>query len=909
MWPTSAEVSTGAPAGLDVRRAAEVIVSGDNDKGGRGSGYLVAIGRVLTAAHVVRGARAVEVRFDADLPTERVHRAGVLWQDTGIDVAVLAVEGDRQSVACTEFGRVPDRDVVLQCTAVGFPAFKMRTAADGSRYRDSCHAHGTCAVWSNRREGTLDFRVAASPTATGPRRVADRSPWEGMSGAAVFSGGTLIGLVGRHHLADGPEHLAVLRVDGWHSDLSADAARRLEDAIGVSLLPSRLSTAWREPGDVNEAKDSPSLGRWVSSLPDEHALALEVHPAIEVHEPDQQLDILPPYLQRPSMDHKLRSAVADAENGSRLLMLVGGSSTGKTRAAWEAVRACLPDGWRLWHPLTPDRPASVLEALNSGRIAPRTVLWLNETQMYMTPSPHGEHVAAALQELLNDGRTGPLLILGSLWPRYWEELTAEPEEDGRASDPHAAARSLLRLATVVHVPENFSEYELLGHKQLLDADPRLAQAAEAGDGRVTQFLAGAPELIRRYRHASIPARALLWAAMDARRLGHGARLPRAFLEHAASGYLSDDEWDLLKDDWFDEALRYLSEPCRGARGPLSPIRRRPGLAGVDSRPGYRLADYLEQHGGSERWHISPPAAFWEAAAHAETPQDVSLLAYAARQRWRLRDAASLYEKAAVQQDVQALEGVALLRTHTGNRANDPSQVDAGDTRAAAAAESDIRWSLRQSVVRERLAASDEAKRLKRQNGTDPIAPWGRAEMADTRMWREMTPLREAAPNMEATEGLMLEAVAEGNTRLLFNLALIRELAGDRSGAEGALQQAVRAGHVRALSDLGRLRELAGDRESASRYALEAASHGHIAFLKSLVEYRDQYDPQSAERLAQRAADAGHAQILMRLAIRRTWTVGLAGPWMRLWRYGLTAEGEISRPWRCPPGPERGECGA
>ncbi|WP_369375396.1 trypsin-like peptidase domain-containing protein [Streptomyces sp. cg36] len=878
--------------GLEVCRAAEVIVSVDDGKGRRGSGYLVAVGRVLTAAHVVRGACTVTVRFDADLATESIHRAEVLWEDQAIDVAVLAIEGDQQAVVWTDFGSVPDRDVVLPCSSVGFPSFKMRTDRDGSRYRDSCHVHGSCAVWSNRREGTLDLRVAASPT----KAAADESPWDGMSGAAVFSGAGLIGIVGRHHLSDGSDHLAVLRVDGWHSRLPPEAARCLEDAIGAPLSASRLIKVRPEFESAGMDKGEPPLGRRLSSLPPEHALALEVHPAIELREPGQPLEVLPPYLRRASVDDELRRVVANAENGSRLLMLVGGSSTGKTRAAWESVRACLSDGWRLWHPLAPERPISVLEALSSRRIAPRTVLWLNETQLYLTPSPHGERVAAALHELLADERAGPLLVLGSLWPRYWDELTAEPARGRSASDPRAAARSLLQLATVVHVPDSFSEYELLCHKQVLDADPRLVQAADSAGGRVTQFLAGAPELIRRYRRASPAARAVLWAAMDARRLGHGALLPRAFLERAAPGYLSDDEWDVLEDDWFDRALTYLAEPCRGARGPLSRARPRPGSSDGGGRRGYRLADYLEQHGSTERWQISPPAGFWEAAAHAATPRDISLLAHAARQRWRLRHAARLYQQAAAQQDAAALKGFALLCSHTGNASGNLNAVDAADPGGVVVAESDIRWSLRQSVVRERLAERYEVARLKQGEEGEFAPPWERSETADARLWREMAPLREAAPHMGATEDLMTQAVAQGNTRLLFSLALIRELAGDCDGAEVALQQAARAGHPRALSDLGRLRELAGDREAASRYALDAAAQGDTGFLTSLVEYREQHDLRPARQLAHRAADAGHADILTGLAIRRTLAEGLESPWVRLWRYGLTAEGEISCPW-------------
>ena len=68
------------------------------------------------------------------------------------------------------------------------------------------------------------------------------------------------------------------------------------------------------------------------------------------------------------------------------------------------------------------------------------------------------------------------------------------------------------------MPATFAEAQL----RRLDgaADPRLVQAARAAEGgQVIQFLAGAPELLARYRNAPPAAAALISAAMDARRLG------------------------------------------------------------------------------------------------------------------------------------------------------------------------------------------------------------------------------------------------------------------------------------------------------------------------------------------------------------------------------------------------------
>ncbi|HEY9373322.1 trypsin-like peptidase domain-containing protein [Streptomyces sp.] len=225
---------TPVPTGLRVAYAAEVIVDLAGGGRRRGSGYLIAPRKVLTAGHVVRDAAEVRVRFDADRPGETAAAASVIWSHPGIDVAVLAVP-DAPPAEPAEFGGVGERDAVIHTGAVGFPSFKMRTAPDGSRYRDVEHAHATCAVLSNRREGTLDLRVLP------PDPVEEGSPWAGMSGAAVFSGGRIVGTVARHHLSDGPGRLAASRVDRWSEQLTESELAALEIVLGVGLRPADLA--------------------------------------------------------------------------------------------------------------------------------------------------------------------------------------------------------------------------------------------------------------------------------------------------------------------------------------------------------------------------------------------------------------------------------------------------------------------------------------------------------------------------------------------------------------------------------------------------------------------------------------------------------------------------------------------
>ncbi|WP_199549429.1 trypsin-like peptidase domain-containing protein [Streptomyces sp. N35] len=218
---------------------AEVLAApADGSRGRRGSGYLVAPGRVLTAAHVIAGAAGIRVRFEADRPGEQVVTAAVEWQHEGIDVAVLAIpDAGTGSAAATPYGRLGEHDAVVRCTAVGFPRFKLRTDRDGSSFRDAEHIQATCAALSNRREGTLDLSVDAPPAADPDP---GRDSWEGMSGAAVFSDGRLIGMVSRHHLADGPGRIAAGRVDRWAETLTPNELTSLETAVQGELRPHAL---------------------------------------------------------------------------------------------------------------------------------------------------------------------------------------------------------------------------------------------------------------------------------------------------------------------------------------------------------------------------------------------------------------------------------------------------------------------------------------------------------------------------------------------------------------------------------------------------------------------------------------------------------------------------------------------
>ena len=194
---------------------------------------------------------------------------------------------------------------------------------------------------------------------------------------------------------------------------------------------------------------------------------LGVHAAISL--PEVADEVPPEYVPRDADagGHGVRACVAAAAERGGFVLLVGGSSVGKTRCAVQAVGALLPDWW-LVHPPGPDQVAALAAAP-----PPRTVVWLDELQRYLD----GEHGLAGgvVRALL--GAPGPVVIIGTLWPDRYAAYTAVPAPGG--ADPHAREREVLDLAAVISIAPAFSPAEQDRARAAAGRDRRLAVALGA----------------------------------------------------------------------------------------------------------------------------------------------------------------------------------------------------------------------------------------------------------------------------------------------------------------------------------------------------------------------------------------------------------------------------------------------
>ncbi|MGW5330709.1 hypothetical protein [Streptomyces sp. NPDC004014] len=652
---------------------------------------------------------------------------------------------------------------------------------------------------------------------------------------------------------------------------------------------------------------------------------LEVHRAIEVEDAPRSTGVsaLPAYVSRPH-DRALRRVVEAAMAGeSQLVMLVGSSSTGKTRACWEAVQQ-LPENWRLWHPIDPERPGAALADL--AHVAPRTVVWINEAHHYLfTPDRAvGEQVAAGLRELLRDAARAPILVLGTIWPEYRNKLMAEPVPGD--PDPHAQARALL-AGHEVTVPTAFDDAAMHELAAVAQIDSRLAYARERAEERhITQYLAGAPELLARFETAPPGARALVTAAMDARRAGHGLDMPHTFLAAACEGYFTDHEWDLLAEDWLEDAFAYAAQPVRGARGMLTRRRPRRGEPAAEG-PVYRLADFLEQHGRQTRRLSRIPPSLWESAL-LHTPSGPALARFA-RSCGLLRTAFHLERKAtAAGHDEAARRAGDVLRKagrekealrwyETAGAAGDPEAAmwagrllwrqdryrDALEW-LRRAAETGLRESaeaLTHSLLRSRpylgvnLSWMSSSNRSLQDLWAEGWASYAvRGELRRDHRVQRADELR-AAGNLDEALPLYEEAAEELPSRFRFGAAALQ--------AEGRIDEAVQwyrrafeAGDVGAAWRAGRVLRAEGRDDAAIEWYQRGAYAGDPTALQRVAYLmRDRGRMEEAVTWAQRSAETGDESAL-RLAADLLRLQGREHDAARLIAYGWELDGTIAEPW-------------
>ncbi|GAB3862173.1 hypothetical protein [Dactylosporangium cerinum] len=632
---------------------------------------------------------------------------------------------------------------------------------------------------------------------------------------------------------------ARLRAGRSYAKLSLPAAT-LSDLLNAKGTPTRdtLIKFLIACGLNDATAQAPWLAAWervaTAHLPrpdgavrvrDARPRLLGVHAAIQVEDAEGEL---PPYVPR-DLDADLRTAVTAATASGGLVLMVGGSSVGKTRALFEAVRAALPEWWLL-HPA--DIPAI---GAHAAAPTPRTVLWLDELQRYLN------HPAGLTLGVLHRLITAGTVIVATLWPDEYSRRTARPAAG--QPDPHAEDRETLRLAHVVRVPDRFTTAERRRGEILANTDRRLRIALDTTDAGFTQVLAAGPALIQRWETAEhCYGQAVITAALDARRVGAQHPVTREYLTAAAPAYLTPTQQATAPPDWLEQALTYATTPVHGATGCLTPAP-----AGMGSIAGYTTADYLHQH--SQRAHRTTtlPDSAWHALTTHHHPDDTLGLADSAYRRGQPTHAFTFYGRADADNE-RAAYRLADLLAEQGRLQELHARADAGNEPAAdrlaylLAKQGRVEDALQ--LLRTRADSGNEhaAYRL-----ADLLAEQGRLQELHARADAGNEPAADRLAYLLAKQGRVEELRAGADAGSEHAANWLAYLLAEQGPVEDALQ-------------LLRTRADSGNEHAAYRLADLLAEQGRLEELRARAD-ADANNEHAADRLAYLLAKQGRVEEL------------------------------------------------
>jgi tetratricopeptide (TPR) repeat protein len=369
--------------------------------------------------------------------------------------------------------------------------------------------------------------------------------------AATPAGLVAAGISAPWSLAGATAGAAVIVSSGG---VAQDRYRRRQASRRQQILRIRHGSAaaladWRPP-KVREITDPVRLGTHKAAEPE---LGLPAGTAES-----------PVYIPR-DLDGELRELLATGG----FVLLVGDSTAGKTRMAFEAMHATLP-----YHTLiAPDGLAAIPAAIGQAADERWSVLWLDDLERFLGP---GGITGADVGRLTGSGHHQ--VIIATIRAAEQARLTADLRDEDRAWQGLRDVREVLDQARQIRIARQFTTSEL-ERARARDWDPRIAVAVKQADSYgIAEYLAAGPTLQREWEDARSSATqavargaAIVAAAVDIRRAGYTSPIPRDLLDEIHGSYLDGPERASRPRESLADAWAWVTAPRSGATGLLTPV--------------------------------------------------------------------------------------------------------------------------------------------------------------------------------------------------------------------------------------------------------------------------------------------------------------------------------------------------
>jgi tetratricopeptide (TPR) repeat protein len=383
-----------------------------------------------------------------------------------------------------------------------------------------------------------------------------------------------------------------LGVKGWLTQASLAVAAAVATFLGI-VFRDQLTDAMKRRAEFKYELTKATLtvdGQLPQVKDMADPISLGVHPA-SLRESGQEAgvargDRVPAYIER-DIDPELRQALGS----SGFVVVTGEATAGKTRTAFEAMRTVLSDHLFI-APTDCNHMAAAVEQAKNER---HCVLWLDDIEAYLALC--GRLVRKAIVELLA-GPNHHRVVLATLSATDESRLTDVTQDNGQLIRVSQAV--LDQADRRVEVARIFSANERARGRRLADTDPRLADAlSHAEKYGIGEYLACGPQLFREWERAWARGNrprgaALISAAVDCRRAGFTAELPKALLTELHTFYLDRKGGSDRHPELLDEAWEWVTRLRVSGSAPLN-------LARPDH---YELFDYFvgevtRRHGVSD----------------------------------------------------------------------------------------------------------------------------------------------------------------------------------------------------------------------------------------------------------------------------------------------------------------------
>jgi TPR repeat protein len=558
--------------------------------------------------------------------------------------------------------------------------------------------------------------------------------------------------------------------------------------------------------------------------------------------PINQGNAVPPYVMR-DIDFEVRTKMLRACKSGGLVLLVGDSTAGKTRIAYEILLDVVP-ARRIFRPFDMSDLSSSLVTIISNR--KDCVVWLDDLEQYLGPAGLTSPTVAYLK------RAGVTVVATIRGEQYQRFLQLAPDHVHENSLQGSDFQRILDLSQSVFVPRRWSDAELKRAAQ--SKDIRVIEAVQHSESfGIAEYLAAGPRLLDEWSVAwgaemNPRGASLIATAVDFARAGISVPIPRTLLVDLHEIYLEEAGGALLRPEGIEQAFSWAIRRRSGVASPLIP---------QNNGQSYRAFDYLVDSRMRNDQEKTIPEVVWTRAIDlAEKNSGLIGVASAARRHDLIDIERMTWERLSESGDPLGAMRLGALHEHLEDRhsaskwyeeATELGEPD-GFTRIGLIHEGQQEPLVAEEFYRRAAEAGNAhgmnhlALLLRKQGKIDQSEHWYRKAVEAKK--EEKSPL-DVSMNLAS---------------LLIETDRLEE-------AESIYRKAVNDGEDEALSGLGYLLARSGRRTEALDLWHQAVDKGIANAAANLATNAEmEKKPREAQGWWQKAIDLGSESAILRLAI-------------------------------------------